>query len=41
VRRDRNDGQARLVMREIAGKAEVWLDGVKLGEKTAYEPLPQ
>ncbi|HJV72054.1 hypothetical protein, partial [Ideonella sp.] len=24
----------------IAGKAEVWLDGVKLGEKTASAPGP-
>ncbi|MFS2027020.1 beta-galactosidase GalA [Massilia sp. CT11-137] len=40
LRSDRNDGHARLVMREIAGKAEVWLDGVRLGEKTAYEPGP-
>jgi beta-galactosidase len=40
LRADRNDGRARLVFREIAGKAEVWLDGVKLGEKTAPEPGP-
>jgi beta-galactosidase len=40
LRSDRNDGRARLVFREIAGKAEVWIDGVKLGEKSAYEPGP-
>jgi beta-galactosidase len=27
-------------MREIAGKAEVWSDGVKLGEKTSFAPGP-
>jgi len=40
LRGDRNDGHARLVMREIAGKAEVWADGVKLGEKTSFAPGP-
>jgi beta-galactosidase len=40
LRADRNDGRARLVFREIAGKAEVWLDGAKLGEKTSAEPGP-
>jgi beta-galactosidase len=40
LRADRNDGRARLVFREISGKAEVWLDGVKLGEKTSPEPGP-
>ena len=40
LRSDRNDGRARIVFREIAGRAEVWLDGVKLGEKTAAEPGP-
>lgn len=40
LRADRNDGRARLVMREIAGKAEVWLDGVKLGEKRDAAPGP-
>nr|WP_315212469.1 beta-galactosidase GalA [uncultured Duganella sp.] len=40
VRDDRNDGRGRLVFREIAGKAEVWVDGVKLGEKTTPEPGP-
>jgi beta-galactosidase len=38
LRADRNDGHGRLVFREVAGRAEVWLDGVKLGEKT--EPAP-
>jgi beta-galactosidase len=40
VRADRNDGRARLVFREIAGRAEVWVDGVKLGEKTDPAPAP-
>jgi beta-galactosidase len=40
VRSDRNDGRAQLVFREIVGKAEVWVDGVKLGEKTTFEPGP-
>ncbi len=40
VRGDRNDGHAQLVFREIVGKAEVWVDGVKLGEKTRFEPGP-
>jgi beta-galactosidase len=40
LRADRNDGRARLVFREIAGKAEVWLDGVKLGEKSSPAPGP-
>lgn len=34
VRADRNDGRGKVVLREIAGRAEVWADGVKLGEKT-------
>ncbi|WP_457427914.1 beta-galactosidase GalA [Roseateles sp. P5_E7] len=34
LRADLNDGRARLVFRELAGKAQVWLAGVKLGEKT-------
>ena len=38
LRSDRNDGRARLVLREIIGKAELWVDGVKLGEKTTFEP---
>jgi beta-galactosidase len=38
LRADRNDGKGRLVFREIAGQAEVWADGVKLGEKTSPEP---
>ncbi len=40
LRADRNDGRARLVFREISGKAEVWLDGVKLAQKTSPEPGP-
>ncbi|MGM9486594.1 beta-galactosidase GalA [Ideonella sp. YS5] len=40
LRADRNDGRARLVFREIAGRAEVWIDGVKVGEKTSPEPGP-
>lgn len=35
-----NDGPARLVFREIVGRDEVWLDGVKLAEKTTPEPGP-
>jgi beta-galactosidase len=38
VRADRNDGRGRLVFASIAGRAEVWVDGAKLGEKTAPEP---
>jgi len=38
LRSDCNDGRAHLVFREIAGKAEVWVDGVKLGEKATPEP---
>ncbi|WP_235537774.1 beta-galactosidase GalA [Pelomonas sp. Root1217] len=34
LRSDHNDGRGRLVFREIAGRAEVWMEGVKLGEKT-------
>jgi len=40
VRADRNDGRARLVFREIAGRAEVWVDDVKLGDKTDPAPGP-
>lgn len=40
LRADHNDGRAHLVLREIAGKAEVWLDGTRLGEKTSYAPGP-
>ncbi|HET9646267.1 MAG TPA: beta-galactosidase GalA [Burkholderiaceae bacterium] len=40
VRADRNDGQGSIVFREIAGRAEVWADGVKLGEKTGAAPGP-
>lgn len=38
VRADRNDGRAQLVFDRIAGRAEVWIDGVKVGEKNAFEP---
>ena len=40
VRADRNDGRGRLSFGTIAGKAEVWVDGVKLGEKTTADPAP-
>jgi beta-galactosidase len=40
VRADRNDGRAQLVFGTVAGKAEVWVDGVKIGEKTSAEPTP-
>jgi beta-galactosidase len=40
LRADRNDGHARLVLHQISGKAEVWLDGVKLAEKTDFAPGP-
>ncbi len=40
VKADRNDGRGRIEMHEIAGKAEAWLDGVKLGEKTTPAPGP-
>ena len=40
LRGDRNDGNARLLFREIAGRAEVWVDGVKLGDKSAPDPGP-
>lgn len=40
VRADRNDGRARLVFGSLAGRAEVWIDGVKAGEKTAPEAAP-
>ena len=40
VRADRNDGRARLVFGNIAGRAEIWIDGVKAGEKKASEPAP-
>ncbi|RZL33713.1 MAG: glycoside hydrolase family 2 protein [Rubrivivax sp.] len=38
LRADLNDGRARLVFRELAGKAEVWLAATKLGEKTSAAP---
>jgi beta-galactosidase len=40
VRADRNDGRARLVFGSIAGRAEVWLDGIKVGEKPGAEAAP-
>ncbi|MDR7299286.1 beta-galactosidase [Pelomonas aquatica] len=40
VRADRNDGHGQLTFGSIAGKAEVWVDGTKLGEKTSAEPAP-
>jgi beta-galactosidase len=40
LRSDRNDGRSHLVFREIVGKAEIWVDGIKLGEKTTAEPGP-
>jgi len=40
VRADRNDGHGRLVFREIMGRAEIWAEGVKLGEKTDPAPGP-
>jgi len=40
LRADRNDGRGRLLFQEIAGQAEVWVDGVKLGEKTSPAPGP-
>lgn len=38
LRADLNDGRAHLDFRELAGRAEVWLAGVKLGEKTSDAP---
>ena len=40
VRADANDGHALLVFREVAGIAEVWIDGVKLGGRSNPEPGP-
>ena len=40
VRADRNDGRAQVVFREIAGRAEVWSDGVQLGVKSDPAPGP-
>ena len=40
VRADRNDGHGRLAFGAIAGRAEIWMDGVKIGEKTAAETAP-
>lgn len=38
LRADRNDGRGRLVFDQISGEAEIWVDGVKLAEKTSPEP---
>lgn len=40
LRADRNDGRGHLLFREIAGQAEVWVDGIKIGEKTSAAPGP-
>jgi beta-galactosidase len=40
LRADLNDGHARLAFREIAGRAQVWLGGALLGEKTDAAPAP-
>jgi beta-galactosidase len=40
LRADLDDGTARLVFGEIAGRAQVWLGGVRLGEKTDAAPAP-
>jgi len=40
VRADANDGHAALIFRKVAGLAEVWVDGVKLGDKSNPEPGP-
>ncbi|MBW8848303.1 MAG: DUF4982 domain-containing protein [Burkholderiales bacterium] len=40
LRADRNDGRGRLVFREITGQAEIWVDGVKIGEKTSAVAAP-
>ncbi|MEP6502761.1 MAG: beta-galactosidase GalA [Betaproteobacteria bacterium] len=40
LRADLNDGHARLVFREIAGRAQVWLGGAMLGEKADVAPAP-
>jgi len=40
VRADANDGRALLVFRNLAGSAEVWVDGTKLGEKPDPQPGP-
>jgi len=40
VRADRNDGRAHITFGSIAGRAEVWVDGIKLGEKTSPEAAP-
>jgi len=39
-RKDLADGKARLRFLNITGRAEVWLDGQKLGEKTSSEAGP-
>ena len=40
LREDLNDGRARLVFHDIAGRAQVWLGGALLGEKTDAAPAP-
>ncbi|MED5619126.1 beta-galactosidase GalA [Ideonella sp. BN130291] len=40
LRADRNDGHARLSFLEIAGRAEIWVDGVRVAEKTSASPGP-
>ena len=40
LRSDHNTGEGRVVLREVVGKAEVWIDGVKLAEKTSFEAGP-
>ena len=40
LREDLNDGRAHLVFHEIAGRAQVWLGGALLGEKTDAAPAP-
>ena len=40
LRADANDGKAQLAFHEIAGRAQVWLAGVMLGEKTDPAAAP-
>jgi beta-galactosidase len=40
LRADANDGRALLTFRKVAGLAELWVDGVKVGEKTDPAPGP-
>jgi len=47
LRAEHNNGRAQLLFQQLAGRAEVWLAGVKLGEKTSAAaaefsvPIPQ